>query len=576
MICRIFKRLSFVFLLFSFLFSTFSCTQNLPTISSWREDQIATGDNFVIATQGEAASRAGALMFERGGNTVDAAVAVSFAISVERQESTGIGGGGFILIYDARSLQTFAVDFRERAPLKADEKLFLDKNGKIIDGKSTEGIFSAAVPGTVAGLVEVHKRFGKLPLNEVMTPAIELAGKGFKINEHLANAIDAKKDLLQQYPSSAKIFLHNDGSPKKAGEILVQNDLARTLDLISKKGGDGFYKGTIAKAIIAEGKKLGGLITEKDLNNYKVVWRKPVSGFYLGYKVVSMPPPSSGGVHVIEILNILEEKKVRGKPYSTENIHTTAAAMQRAFADRAKYLGDTDFVKVPIETLIDKNYAKKIANEITPKARPSSELQEVSLKGHESNQTTHFSIMDKEGNVVTSTQTINGWLGSGVVVPGTGIILNNEMDDFAASIGASNMFGAIGGSNNLIAPGKRPLSSMSPTIVFDKGNRPFFSLGSPSGTRIITCVTLVIQNKLAYNLTYKDAVAALRYHHQWMPDTIFVEPPYLNTKVEKSLIDKGYNITEKPLGCDIQLVAREGTHLIAVADPRGVGKAIGK
>lgn len=562
-------------LIISIFYISISHANNLPKIPYSNPNQIAKGDEFVIATQGEASSRAGALMFKKGGNFVDAAVAISFAISVERPQSTGIGGGGFMLIHEAKSGETYAVDFRERAPVKADEKLFLDKNGAIIKGKSTEGIFSVAVPGTVAGLIEIHKRFGKLPLKDIMAPAIEIAKNGFSVYERLANAINDRKDILKQFPASAKIFFNSDGSPKKVGDFLVQNDLARTLEMIAEQGRDGFYKGRVANALIKEEKRLGGLITKKDLDDYKVVWREPVKGNYLGYSIISMPPPSSGGIHVIEILNILEEQKLRGDPYSTENIHKTVAAMQMAFADRAKFLGDTDFVKVPMEGLIDKKYARDISKRIKAKARHSSEVNAGSPPGYESDQTTHFSIMDKDGNVISSTQTINGWLGSGVVVPGTGVVLNNEMDDFASSVGSSNLYGAIGGNKNLIQPGKRPLSSMSPTIVLDSNNKPLLALGSPSGTRIINCVTLVIQNKLGYKLSLEDSVAALRYHHQWMPDEIFVDPPYFNPKIEKALVNKGYKLTQKPLKCDVQLVGREGSKLVAVSDPRGIGIALG-
>lgn len=574
-----FKALNIFSFIFFILFSVnVSAADNIPKILSTNPNQVATGKNFVIATQGEAASKAGALIFDKGGNFVDAAVAISFAISVERPQSTGIGGGGFMLIYDAKNKKTFAVDFREKAPLGAKGKMFLDKKGEVIKGKSTEGIFAGAVPGTVAGLTEIHKRYGKLPLAVVMEPAIRLAENGFPIYDHLANAIKDHQELLKRYPASAKIFLNIDGSPKKSGDILIQSDLANTLKIISRKGRNGFYKGKVAKEFIAEEKRLGGLITQKDLDQYKVVWRKPVKGTYLGYTIESMPPPSSGGVHVIEILNILEQEKINDKtPYAPENIHKTVSAMQMAFADRSKYLGDSDFVKVPIKGLESKSYAKTLAFQIGNRARPSSEVKPGKIPGYESDQTTHFSIMDSRGNAVSSTQTINGHLGSGVVVPGAGFVINNEMDDFATNVGASNMHGAIGGNKNLISPGKRPLSSMSPTIIFAADGKPILALGSPGGTNIISCVSSVIINSLNYHMSDVDAVGAIRYHHQWMPDEIFFDAsPRLDDKILKAITDMGYKISKNPLKCDVQLVSHQASELHAVSDPRGIGLAVGK
>ncbi|MBT7609129.1 MAG: gamma-glutamyltransferase [Bacteriovoracaceae bacterium] len=531
------------------------------------------GEKFMIASQGRNSTTAGKKMFKLGGNAVDAAAAISFSISVERPQSTGIGGGGFMLIKTPAMDEPLALDFREKAPLKAHAKMYLDKNENIIKNKSLNGIFSVGTPGLVAGVLQAHKKFGKLPLHIVMEPAITLASKGFKIYPELDRALKAKQKVLELFPSTKKIFFRNN-KVMKLGDLLIQKDLAKTLETIAKKGLDGFYKGWVAKKIVKTSKKYGGLIRKNDLLKYNVVNRKPIKGEYKGKVIYSMAPPSSGGVHVVQILNTIENDGL-GKygPHHPKTVHLVSSAMQQAFADRARYLGDSDFVRVPIGNLISKKYAKKIRESINDKSKKIKSVKAGVFKEHD--ETTHFSVADSVGNVVVSTQTINGWFGSGLVADGTGIVLNNEMDDFATKVGASNLFGAIGGSNNLVAPMKRPLSSMSPTIVL-KDNQPLLALGTPSGTRILTCVTSVILNYLEHELPLYDAVAAVRYHHQWSPDEIRVDKPGFPISVKKELENKGYKINVKNLGCSIQAIVYENGFLHGVSDPRGQGMSYGE
>ncbi len=536
----------------------------------------ATGKDIMIATQGKFSTSAGMKMIELGGNAFDAALAVSFVISVERPQSTGIGGGGFMLYHQKGMKTPMALDFRESAPLKGHSKMFLKKNGDEIKNISKDGILAGGVPGLVAGLMVIHKKFGTLPLETILEPSITLAEKGFKVYPHLAKALKAKSKLLESFPASKKIFFGKDGKALKEGDLLIQKDLGKTLRAIAKKGKAGFYKGFVAKAIVKEQRKRGGLITHRDLRGYKVKTRNPVYGKYKGYEVYSMSPPSSGGTHVIEIMNIIENDNLKNHGHlSAQSIHLTSAAMQQAFADRAAYLGDADFVKVPVKGLISKAYAMNIRKGIKlSKAKRRPETSKGNPFPYESDETTHFTVMDGKGNVITSTQTINGWFGSGLVIPGTGIVLNNEMDDFATKPGAKNLYGAIGGENNLVAPRKRPLSSMSPTIIF-KDNSPLLALGTPSGTRILTCVAGTVLNYLEYGLPLYESVAALRFHHQWAPDEIRVEEPGFNSDVEKELKSFGYNIRKQNLGCRVQAISYKNGILRGVSDPRGEGSAKG-
>jgi gamma-glutamyltranspeptidase/glutathione hydrolase len=408
-----------------------------------------------------------------------------------------------------------------------------------------------------------------------MQPSIQLAEKGFPVYQEMVKALKIRKGVLCKYPSSKKIFCPN-GDLIKEGSLLQQKDLGKTLRAIARKGYKGFYRGKVAKGIVKTSQKYGGLLSYKDLRDYKVVKRTPVSGSFKGKKIVSMAPPSSGGTHVIQILNILERYDLKKYGlYHPKSIHLVSSAMEMAFADRAKYLGDTDFVKVPVKGITSKSYADELANKINKKkAFAMNDVRAGKPWGHEPEHTTHFSLMDKEGNVVVSTQTINGYFGSGLVAEGTGIVLNNEMDDFANKVGAQNLFGAIGGDKNLVAPGKRPLSSMSPTIVFD-GDKPVMAVGTPSGTRILTCVMQTILNYFEYELPLYESVATARYHHQWRPHYIRFDEGGINSGTKKELESMGHKVVEKNLGCRIQAIVNENGKLIGVSDPRGEGKAQG-
>ncbi len=540
------------------------------------EDHVFEGKDYIVSAQGTYSAKAGAKMYELGGNAIDAFAAVSFAISVERPQSTGIGGGGFLLYKSAEMEKPVSFDFREKAPFLADSKMFLDKKGEEIKGKSLNGIFAGGVPGLVAGVVEVHKKYGKLPLATVMEPAIELADKGFKVYPGLAMALRVRELTLKEFPATVKIFF-KDGHVLQEGDLLVQKDLAKTLRAIAKEGRDGFYKGWVADAIVAEERRRGGLIRYDDLKRYNVIERLPIYGTYKGHEIYSMGPPSSGGAHVIQILNILEPLNIGH--YGIQDamsVHYTASAMQQAFADRARYLGDMDFVKVPLKELTSKEYAKKIREKIPrDRALLKEEVLPGKFDGYESTETTHFSIMDKEGNMVASTQTINGFMGSGLVIPKTGIILNNEMDDFATKVGAKNLFGAVGGENNLVESEKRPLSSMSPTLVLKEG-KPVLSVGTPSGTRILTCVAQTILNYIEHKEPLLNSVAAVRFHQQWYPDELRIGTFGIKKEEEDRLREMGYKINHQNLGCRIQAIAKENNLLIGVSDPRGRGLAIGK
>jgi gamma-glutamyltranspeptidase/glutathione hydrolase len=528
-----------------------------------------------IATQGNQTSQAAKWVLENGGNIVDAAVAASFAISVERPHSTGLGGGGFLLVYLKGMKEPVAFDFREMAPTSAHEKMFLDQKGEVINDKSLIGPYAIGVPGLVAGVLEVHARYGNMPLAQVLSPAIKLAREGFLIYPELARAIEETAISLKKFKENYGLFLDRQGRPLKLGQRLQQPDLAKTLELIAAQGSDGFYKGPVAQAIVSTIKHYGAKMTLLDLEEYRVRQRAPVSGKFNGHTIYSMPPPSSGGIHVIQILKILQNEGLSsGSPLEARNIHWLASAMQAAFADRAAFLGDSDFVEVPKEGLVSDSYIESLKDTISEDHfMPQLERKAGNPYPHEPDHTTHLTLMDQEGNVVVSTQTINGWFGSAMVAKGTGVVLNNEMDDFATKVGATNLFGAVGGEKNLVAPLKRPLSSMSPTLVLD-GKKPILALGTPSGTRILTCVAQTILNVLEYQMPLFDAVASNRFHHQWHPDYLWTERE-LPPEVQTQLLSKGHKIEVKDLGCRIQATQLEDGVLEAVSDPRGEGSAVG-
>ena len=557
------------------LVSCVSAERSVPTRSLTRIHHQIQAQRVAIASQGHHASRAALAIAQLGGNAIDVATTLSFTLAVERPQSTGIGGGGFMLVYIAKENKVYAIDFRETAPHRATVDMFLDSKGQVIANKSTTSSSASGIPGLVAGVLEVQRRFGKLNRQQVLAPAVTLAEQGFRVYPHLAKAIAVKQKLLARYPAAAEIFLKDDGTPYQQGEILRQIDLSQTLQRIADDGRAGFYQGITAKQVVDFMDQHQGLIDQKDLDNYRVKWRPPIVGeLNDDLQIISMPPPSSGGVHIVQMLNVLKRFSLKPEGlHSADHINIIAQTMQKAFADRAKHLGDSDFVDVPIDHLLSQDYAKQITEQIDRlRARPSEEVQRVD--NLESDSTTHFSVIDAEGNIVSSTQTINGWFGSAIVVPETGIVLNNEMDDFSIKVGVANIYGALGNDKNAIEAGKRPLSSMSPTIVM-RNNKPILALGSPSGTRIISCVLQTIINNFVYDTGLYQAIALPRFHHQWQPDVLWVEQNLPQTTVSE-LQTMGYTVERKSLGCSVQAVARiADNQLIAVSDPRGYGLVAG-
>ncbi|RXZ38053.1 gamma-glutamyltransferase [Oxalobacteraceae bacterium CAVE-383] len=502
----------------------------------------------MVVSEQRLATQVGLDILRRGGNAVDAAAAVGFALAVVLPNAGNIGGGGFMLIHDAKSGKDTALDFREVAPLAAKRDMFLDAQGNPVPGGSTYTHLAVGVPGTVAGLSLALKKYGTMPLADVIAPAIRLARNGFIVSDTLGEALAGERDHMGQWPASRAIFF-KDGRPLQSGEKLVQTDLAHSMQLIARDGPAAFYEGSIARKIVAEMARHGGAISAADLKNYRVVERQPIMGDYRGYRVVAMPPPSSGGVHIIEMLNILERYPLRDYGAdSAQTIHLMAEAMKLAYADRAEHLGDPDFIKVPLQGLISHAYADKQAARIdTERATPSSAIKAGRPQAYESDQTTQFSVADKYGNVVSATYTLNLNFGSGIVADGTGITLNNEMDDFSVKAGVANAFGLTGGDANAVGAGKRPLSSMSPTIVLKDG-KPFLVTGSPGGSRIITTVLQTILNVIDHQMNIAEAAMAPRIHHQWMPDRLRIEKG-LSRDTLRLLEQKGYVLAlEAPMG----------------------------
>lgn len=567
-------------LYFNFGCQSFTEKNKIIKTSKERPDHAtaeAYGSQYAIATQGRYASKAAEQMFSMGGNIIDATVAASFVISVERPQSTGIGGGGFMVFHQASTGETYAIDFRERAPIKATKEMFMDRQGNVDPLLSQNGILAVAVPGLVAGLSEIHQKFGSLPLEKALQPAIDLAENGFPIYPEFHKALENRVKELTKDPAAKAIFLDPQGNVPPVNTVLVQKDLAKTLRLIASKGRDGFYKGPTANAIIKLSNKNKGILAKKDFESYQVKWRKPLQGTFKNYKVMTMPPPSSGGVHVIQFLKFLEDDHLaKDGVLSTKSIHLEASALQSSFADRSKYLGDPDFVDVPVTGLLSSEYIKKRRSEVFDnRARASSEVSAGNPFPYESTETTHISVIDKEGNAVSTTQTINGWMGAAIVAPGTGVVLNNEMDDFSAKEGASNLFGAVGGKPNSIAPQKTPLSSMSPTIILEQG-KPVMSIGAPGGTRIISCVAQTILNYFEFKNSLYDSVAMVRLHHQWQPDVLFLDPPGPQESTVKQLQQMGYKIQLEPVPCNVMAVTKENNQLHGVADPRDIGTSVAK
>ncbi|MBN9256977.1 MULTISPECIES: gamma-glutamyltransferase [unclassified Mesorhizobium] len=508
----------------------------------------AKGEHGMVVTAQHLATDVGVEVLKRGGNAIDAAVAVGYALAVVYPNAGNIGGGGFMTVRMKDGRTTF-IDFRERAPLAATRTMYLDKAGNPVKGASLDGYLAVGVPGSVAGFEMVREKYGTLSRQDLIAPAIAFARDGFVLNQGDAASFADSASRLAKDPAAAAIFLKKDGKPYGMGEKLVQPDLAASLSAISEKGPDAFYKGAIADAIVRASGAKGGILAKEDFEQYAVRELKPVTCSYRGYEIVSSPPPSSGGAIICEILNVIE-----GYPMSylgagsAETVHVMVEAMRRAYVDRNSALGDPDFVDNPVSKLLDKGYAKEIRDRIDPfRAGVSKDLMPKGFG--ESTETTHYSIIDDEGNAVAVTYTLNGSYGAGVVADGTGILLNNEMDDFTQKPGVPNLYGLVQGEANAIQPKKTPLSSMSPTIVTRNG-KPFMIIGSPGGSRIITITLEAIVNVIDHGMDIQQAIDAPRIHHQWLPDTIYVERFGLSPDTLKLLAGMGYHldISEKSWG----------------------------
>ena len=531
--------------------------------------------NGMVATEQNLASQVGLEILKKGGNAVDAAVAIGFSLAVSLPNAGNIGGGGFMLVHDAKSGKTIALDFREKAPAAASETMYQDEHGEIIPRKSWYTHQAIGVPGTVAGLTKALEQWGSLPLAEVMQPAIELAEKGYEVSPTMAKLLQVEKDNLGKWPTTKAIFFNGE-EPLTTGDTLVQKNLANSLKLIANEGADAFYKGAIADEIVRDQQAHDGLITKEDLANYEAVEREVVRGDYRGYEIVSMPLPSSGGIHIVQMLNALEHIPIKESGVnSAKTISLIAETMKRAYADRSEYLGDSDFVKVPTKQLTSKDYAKSIAETVLEgNITPAQEIKPGDLTPYESDQTTHYSVVDKEGNAVAVTYTLNLNFGSGIVAGNTGILMNNEMDDFSSKPGVPNAFGLIGGKANAIEPNKRPLSSMSPTMVLKDG-KPWLVTGSPGGARIITTVLQQIINAVDFGMNPAAATNTPRFHHQWLPDELRLELGFSPDTVQL-LEDAGYKVSIKPsMGRTQTIQIIDGT-MYGYSDPRNPdGAALG-
>ncbi|WP_430641487.1 gamma-glutamyltransferase [Bradyrhizobium embrapense] len=497
---------------------------------------VAAENGMVVSAQ-HLATQVGIEVLKRGGNAVDAAVAVGYALAVAYPAAGNLGGGGFMTIQLADGRKTF-LDFRETAPKGATANMYLDKDGNVIPGLSTKGHLAVGVPGSVAGMEYAREKYGTMKRADVIAPALQLAEDGFVLDQGDVSMLETSTKDFQNDPASGAIFLNN-GKPFQVGERLTQHELAETLREISKRGTDGFYKGWVGAAIVASSQAGKGLLTQEDLDNYRVRELAPVECDYRGYHVVSAPPPSSGGVVICEILNILEGYPLKELGYhSAQAVHYQIEAMRHAYVDRNSYLGDPDFVKNPLERLLDKDYAAKIRAVIDPaKAGVSKDLK-PGVPPHEGSNTTHYSIADKDGNAVSVTYTLNDWFGAKVTAAKTGVLLNDEMDDFTAKVGVPNLYGLVQGEANSIVPGKRPLSSMSPTIVTRDG-KPVMVVGTPGGSRIITAVLLTMINAIDYDMNAQEAVDMPRFHQQWLPDLTNLEDFTLSPDTRKILEGMG-------------------------------------
>lgn len=541
----------------------------LPIIEYNSINHPVISKNGMVVSQRQTASEVGASILRKGGNAVDAAVATGLALAVVLPRAGNLGGGGFMVVYLEEEDETITIDYREKAPSKAHRDLFLDENGNYDKRKAQFSLLSAAVPGTVAGLHLALTKYGTMTWQEVLEPAVKLAEDGFTVPHDLANILASPryKKRLSSNEAAAKSYYKNDKSNYQAGELLKLPNLAWTLKQLSVNGPDAFYKGEIAKKIVKEMKRNQGLISAEDLENYKAIERSPVVGTYKDFTIVSMPPASSGGVHLIQMLNMLEEFPIKDMGFgSADSIHVLAEVMKRAYADRSKHLGDMDFYKVPF-SLMSKEYASFLNKGISINSRTASkDVYAGDPYPYESPDTTHFSVMDQYGNVVSNTYTLNFSYGSGIMIPGTGMLMNNEMDDFSSKPGVPNGYGLLGSEANSIQANKRPLSSMTPSIIF-KNNKPYLVLGSPGGSRIITTVLQVALNVMEHNMNVAEAVNSPRIHHQWLPEVLMIEKGF-GPDTEKLLEEKGYKLYPSSTMGSVQAILKEGDYFYGAADPR--------
>lgn len=525
--------------------------------------------NGVVVAQESRAARIGVEILDRGGNAVDAAIAVGFALAVTYPRAGNIGGGGFMMIHLAKSGRDIAIDYRETAPAGANAAMFLDAEGNPDPAKSRDSALSVGVPGTVAGLALAHEKYGsgKFTLAELMAPAIELAEKGFMVEDDLADSLPQARERLSRWQATTAIFFNGD-RPVREGDRLIQLDLADTLRSIAKDGPKAFYQGRTAAQIASAVAKAGGIMSKDDLADYRAIERQVVRGTYRGYDIVTVPPPSSGGVHLVEMLNILEGFDL-AKLSHEQSLHVMIEAMKRAYADRAIFMGDPDAVKMPVAGLTSKKYAASLRAQIGDRATPSAEIRSGQPADFEGRNTTHFSIIDRDGNAVANTYTLNFSFGLGLVAESTGVLLNNELDDFTSKPGTSNAYGLIGYNANLPGPGRRPLSSMTPTIVLKNG-KPFLVTGSPGGSRIITAVLQIIVNAIDFHMPIGQAVSAPRLHHQWQPDEVYTEPEFAPDVLD-ALEKRGYKIVPTPSYSSTNSIEVTPDGYIGAADRRTRG-----
>ncbi len=556
------------------LFSAFALAQSGPQLASTRQvippAQGILAHNGMVVAQESRAARIGVEILDRGGNAVDAAVATGFALAVTYPRAGNLGGGGFMVIHLAKENKDIAIDYRESAPAAASDTMFLDPQGNPDPLKSRDSGLAIGVPGTVAGLALAHEKYGsgRLTLAELLAPAIRLAQQGFPVEDDTADSLPVAHERLGRWASTRSIFFNGD-APLREGDRLIQPDLAETLRAIAGGGSRAFYEGHTADRIAQAVQAAGGIMTKADLVNYHAVERPVVRGSYRGYDIVSMPPPSSGGVHLIEMLNILEGYDLGKLGRDVPALHLMIEAMRRAYADRAVYMGDPDAVKMPIAGLTSKPYAARLRAGITDRATPSAKVRPGQPADYEGRNTTHYSVIDRDGNAVSNTYTLNFSYGLGLVAEGTGVLLNNELDDFTAKPGASNAFGLVGFTANLPGPNKRPLSSMTPTIVLKDG-KPFLITGSPGGSRIITAVLQMITNVIDFRMPVEQATTAPRLHQQWQPEDTFIEPGF-DPAVIEALRQRGHTLTPARPGTAVNSILVTPNAVIGAADTRTRG-----